>query len=130
MWTVNSSQTGSMFRCHFGSSHFLFERAQCFSRSRAFVVLSCPSVYNPVLQFPTLSHGTCERRNRCAGISGTSFLFENVGSTNCIASTMEEKINEMFIQIAATHAERIQIRKLSPDAFSYSGLVRCQNLEY
>ena len=34
---------------NFGSSHFLFERARCFSRSRALLVLSCPSVYNPVL---------------------------------------------------------------------------------
>ena len=31
-----------------GSSHFLFKRARCFSRSRAFLVLLCPSVYNPV----------------------------------------------------------------------------------
>ena len=37
------------FRGHFGSSHFLFERARCFSRSRAFPVLCCPSVYNPIL---------------------------------------------------------------------------------
>ena len=36
------------FRSHFGSSHFLFERERCFSRSRTFLVLSCPSVYNPV----------------------------------------------------------------------------------
>ena len=63
-------------RGHFGSSHFLFERARCFSRSRAFLVLSCPSVCNPVLQFPSFSHGTCERWNRCASISGTSLLFE------------------------------------------------------
>ena len=34
----------------FGSSHFLFERARCFfHRSRAFLVLSCPSVHNLVL---------------------------------------------------------------------------------
>ena len=38
-----------VIRSHFGSSHFLFERARCFSRSRAFLILSCPSVYNPVL---------------------------------------------------------------------------------
>ena len=36
-------------RGHVGSSHFLFERARCFSRSRAFLVLSCPSVCNPVV---------------------------------------------------------------------------------
>ena len=40
---------GGGIRSHVGSSHFLFERARCFSRSRAFLVLSCPSVYNPVL---------------------------------------------------------------------------------
>ena len=34
---------------HFGSSHFFFERALCFFCSRAFLVLSCPSVYIPVL---------------------------------------------------------------------------------
>ena len=32
-----------------GSSHFLFERARWFSCSRAFLVLSCPGVHNPVL---------------------------------------------------------------------------------
>ena len=36
-------------RSHFGSSHVLFERAHVFSASRAFLVLSCPSVYNPVM---------------------------------------------------------------------------------
>ena len=36
-------------RSHLGSSNFLFKRARCFSPSRAFLVLSCPSVYNPVL---------------------------------------------------------------------------------
>ena len=61
---------------YFGSSHFLFECALCFSRSRASLVLSCPSVYNPVLYFLILFHGTCERRNRCASFSGTSLLFE------------------------------------------------------
>ena len=33
-------------RSHFGSSHCLLERARCFSRSPALLVLSCPSVYN------------------------------------------------------------------------------------
>ena len=37
------------FRCHFGSSHFLFERAYDFSASRDFLILTCSSVYNPVL---------------------------------------------------------------------------------
>ena len=36
-------------RSHFGSSHFLFERARCLSRARASLVLFCPSVFNPVL---------------------------------------------------------------------------------
>ena len=47
-------------RSRFGSSHFLFERARCFSCSRALLVLPCPSVYNPLLFSPTCSHGTCE----------------------------------------------------------------------
>ena len=46
-------------RSRFGSKNFLFERACDFSASRAFLVLSCPSVYNPVLMFPTSSHGVC-----------------------------------------------------------------------
>ena len=41
-------------------SHFLFERARCFSLARALLVLSCPRVYNPVLLFPTCSHDTYE----------------------------------------------------------------------
>ena len=36
-------------RSHSGLDHFLSERALCFLASRAFLVLSCPSVYNPVL---------------------------------------------------------------------------------
>ena len=39
-----------------GTSHFLFERAYDFSASRAFLVLSCPSVYNPVWVYPTCFH--------------------------------------------------------------------------
>ena len=42
------------------------------------------------------------------------------------ASTMEEKINEMFIQVAKLpllHTERIQVRKLRPNAFPDNGLV-------
>ena len=46
-------------RSRFGSKNFLFERACDFSASRAFLVLSCPSVCNPVLLFPTCSHGVC-----------------------------------------------------------------------
>ena len=63
---VSKTDTQALGSSHFGSSHFLFKRARCFSRSRAFLVLSCRSVYNPVLLFPIFSHGTCERRNKCA----------------------------------------------------------------
>ena len=38
-------------RSHYGSSHFLFERAYVFLASRAFLVLSCPSVYNQFCSF-------------------------------------------------------------------------------
>ena len=38
-------------RSHFGSSHFLFERAYVFLASRAFLVLSCPIVYNQFCSF-------------------------------------------------------------------------------
>ena len=41
----------------FGSSHFLFERAYGFPATRAFLVLSCPSVCNPVLVYPICFHG-------------------------------------------------------------------------
>ena len=47
-------------RRHFGSSHFLFERPYGFSASRAFLVLSCSSVYatvsfyQPILQILVL----------------------------------------------------------------------------
>ena len=61
-WTVKTQRI--TLRSHFGSSHFLFERARCFSSTRALLVLPCPSVYNPVLLFPTCSHGTCEWWNR------------------------------------------------------------------
>ena len=37
---------------HFGSSHFLFERARCFSRSRAFLVLSCQVSATQFCSFP------------------------------------------------------------------------------
>ena len=37
-----------------GMSHFLFECGYDFSASRAFLVMSCPSVYNPVLLFSHL----------------------------------------------------------------------------
>ena len=71
-----------LFFCsHFGSFHFLFKRARCFSRSRAFLVLSFPSVYNPELSFFFIFHGSCERRDKCADISSTCFS-SNLGSPN------------------------------------------------
>ena len=57
--------------------HFLFERAHDFSVSRAFLVLCCPSVYNPVLLFHTCSHGACWRWNRRADIAFASHFFES-----------------------------------------------------
>ena len=56
-------------------------------------------VQQPGLSFLILSHGTCERRNRRARISGTSLLFEygfdgsvpDLDGTGFRATTMEEK---------------------------------------
>ena len=45
-----------------------------FSRSRALLVLPCPSVYNPVLLFPTCCHGTCERPLRIWVLPTALFL--------------------------------------------------------
>ena len=47
--TTTTTTSQSNIRSHFGPSHFLLERARCFSRSRALLVLPCPSVYNPAL---------------------------------------------------------------------------------
>ena len=48
-----------MFRSHIGSSHFLFERARCFSRSRDFLVLSCAKCLQPSFAVSPLVHGKC-----------------------------------------------------------------------
>ena len=88
--------------------------------------------------FSAISHATCERRNRCAKISGACFLCSNMGSP-CGSlpdvegtwevtrtSAMEENSKRNMhtnLKIAATHAEYIHIRKLRPDAFPDSGLV-------
>ena len=113
-------------RSHFGSSHFLFECELCFSRSRAFLVLSCPSVYYPVLYFLILFHGTCERRNRCASFSSTSLLFE-YGFSSWFSRQYDGGENQRNVhtnrKIADTHAEYIQIRKLLPDALPDSGFI-------
>ena len=45
-----------------------------FSRRRAFLVLTCPSVYNSVLLFPICSHGACWRWVKRAYISFTSYF--------------------------------------------------------
>ena len=47
--STQTTWSSRFIRSHFGSSHFLFERARCSSRARASLVLFCPSVYNPVL---------------------------------------------------------------------------------
>ena len=48
------------------------------------------------------------------------------------ASTMEENQRNVrtSCEVAATHTERIQVRKLRPNAFPDSGLVWCENQEY
>ena len=46
--------------------------------------------------FPTCSHGTCERRNKCADISS----LPDIEGTGFRASTMEEKINEIYLQFS------------------------------
>ena len=76
------------FRSHFGSSHFLFERARCFSRSRAFLVLSCPSVYNPVLKFPS---SLMARMGDGANvpISSPPASFSNFGFSNSAGSDLD-----------------------------------------
>ena len=43
-WETQVKNMLVLFRSHLGSSHFLFKCARCFSRSRAFLVLSCPNV--------------------------------------------------------------------------------------
>ena len=51
--SVHRIHTRSVQRSHFGSSHFVIERALRFLASRAFLFSSFPSVYNPVfLCFP------------------------------------------------------------------------------
>ena len=66
----------SLLRSHFGSSHFLFKRSRWFSRWRAFLVLTCPSVYNSVLLFPICSHGAWWRWVKSAYVSFTRYFFE------------------------------------------------------
>ena len=96
------------FRSHFGSSHFLFERARFFSRSRAFLVLSCPSAYNPVSSFPPfpMARG-CDGTD--VPVSPLPAFSSNIGSPNgslpdlertgSRSITMEEKINEIYLQL-------------------------------
>ena len=72
--------------------------------------MSCPSVCNPVLLFPTCSHGTyrwCIRQTRTA-ITRTALIFElgsldgsvpNLEGTAFCPNTMEEKINEIYLQL-------------------------------
>ena len=77
MSTEPEDFTGRTVRSHFGSRAISCSSVHgVFSRSRAFLVLSWTSVYNPILLFPTSSHDTCERRNKCADVSGTSLFFE------------------------------------------------------
>ena len=95
-------------RSHFGSSHFLFERARCFSRSRAFPVLSCPSVYNPVCSFPSFLMARVGDGSNVpiaplpASSSKIGFphgSFPDLEKTGFRASAMEEKINEIYLQL-------------------------------
>ena len=81
-----------------------------FLASRAFLFLSCAGVYNRVMYFPIFSHGTCQRWNGRAGylfyqlllricvvFNGSTLDFEG---SSIRSSTMEEKMNDMFLQIA------------------------------
>ena len=54
------------FRCRFGSRALSCSNVHGVFPFTSFLVLPCPSVYNPFLLFATFSHGTCERRNKCA----------------------------------------------------------------
>ena len=55
---------------------FLVRTCTEFFPFTSFLVLLCSSVNNPILLFATSSHGTCERRNKCADISSASLFFE------------------------------------------------------
>ena len=68
-------------RRHSVSSHFLFERARCCSRSRDVLVLSCPSIFKPFCRFPpvlmaSVDDGSHVRISPVLGISS------NYGSPN------------------------------------------------
>ena len=64
-----------VLRGHCGSNHFLFERALCLSCVTSFFGFVLSKCLQPSFVVP-FSHGTCERRNRCASISVTSLFFE------------------------------------------------------
>ena len=78
-------------------SHFLFERARCFSRSRAFLVLSFPSVYYPVLLFPSFLMALVSDGTHVPGSPNGSL--PDLEGPGFRSSTMEEKINEIYLQL-------------------------------
>ena len=96
----------SLIRSHFGSSHFLFERALFFP-FKSCLVLSYPSVYNQFCRFSFLMARVSDETN--VPISPAPASSSNVGSPNGSlpdlegtgfrACTMEEKINEIYLQL-------------------------------
>ena len=76
----------------------------------------------PVSPLPAFSSNLGSSNGSLPELEGTGYR----------ASTMEEKINEIFVQIAKLPPlmQSIQIRKLCPDAFPDSGFIRCKNHKY
>ena len=98
-----------------------------------------PSVYNPVSLFHTCCHGTCERRNKCADISGASLLFEYGFSSGFSSRPRRNRISRKhdggenqwnLLTVTALHAKRGQDRKLRPDACSDSCRTDYQDYKY
>ena len=100
-----------------------------FSRSRAFLVLSCPNVHNPVLLLPIF---LLKRASDGTDVPVSPLL---ASSSNWVPLVVlflnlmgQDKAPELWknnprnlLTVTALHAERIQIRKLRPNACSDSG---------
>ena len=99
-----------MFRSHFGSSHFLFESARCFFPFTSFsgFVLSKCLQFSFVVSHRFLWHvrameQMCEYLRHQPHLRITGFpngSLPELEGTGYRPSTMEEKINEMSVQIA------------------------------
>ena len=77
------------------ASHFVYERARCFSRSRALLVLPCPSVYNPVLCGTNVPISPAPDSSSNMGSPNGSL--PDLEGTRFRTCTMEEKINEIIV---------------------------------